>query len=221
MPIRAFYAKRYTYNDANGDGIITANEITVDPFFSYMGYAVPRDIVTIQNTVDLFQRRLSLNFAFDYKGGFAINNSGERFLCQAKDTCHDLAQAASTVGGAALTAAGGASLDAQARAVASRFLGTNAGYYENGQFWRFREFGATVTLPQNWAARMRTADASLTFAARNLKVWTKYTGTDPEANYAAYVKTAAGTVQDLGNVQTDLLTTAPPTYFTLRLNVHY
>ena len=51
--------------------------------------------------------------------------------------------------------------------------------------------------------------ASLTFSARNLHVWTKYTGTDPESNYGT------------DDVQTDFSTTAPPTYFTLRLNLHY
>jgi hypothetical protein len=56
----------------------------------------------------------------------------------------------------------------------------------------------------------RSRDASLTFTARNLHVWTAYTGTDPEANYST-----------TANVQQDFSTTAPPSYFTLRLNLHY
>jgi len=47
------------------------------------------------------------------------------------------------------------------------------------------------------------------FAARNLHIWTKYTGTDPESNYAT------------GDVQTDFETAAPPSYFTVRLNLHF
>jgi len=91
---------------------------------------------------------------------------------------------------------------------------TTAGYWENGQFWRLREVGATYTMPQALASGLRARDASLTLAARNLKVWTSYKGTDPEANY--------NSAQDnTGNVQTDFSTLAPRTYFTARLNLHF
>jgi hypothetical protein len=59
------------------------------------------------------------------------------------------------------------------------------------------------------ASRIRARDASVSVAARNLHVWTKYTGTDPESNYST------------GDVQTDFSTTAPPTYFVVKLNLHY
>ena len=193
---RGIFVKQYQYADKNTDGIIDASEVTVDANVSYLGYAVPRDIVTFQNSFDLFRRRLSINVLLDYKGGFSLFNSGTNFLCTAKDTCFD-------------ETSKDAPLDMQARYIASRFKGTTAGYFENGQFWRLREIGATLTVPQTLATRMRARDASLTFAARNLHVWTSYTGTDPESNFST------------GNVQTDLLTTSPPSYFTVRLNLHY
>jgi TonB-linked SusC/RagA family outer membrane protein len=195
-PIRGVFSRLYTYADANSDGVIDASEVTVDANFSFLGYAVPRDLVTVQNSFDLFKRRLSLNFLLDYKGGFSLFNSGGNFLCAQKDTCP-------------YETLKGTSLENQARLVASRFKGTTAGFWENGQFWRLREVGATVTLPQSVSSRLNAADGSLTFSARNLHVWTSYTGTDPESNYSTT------------NVQTDLLTTSPPSYFTLRLNLHY
>ena len=67
----------------------------------------------------------------------------------------------------------------------------------------------TVTLPDGMATRVGARDASLTVNARNLHVWTAYRGTDPESNYAT------------GNVQTDFSTTAPRSYFSVRLNLHY
>jgi hypothetical protein len=79
----------------------------------------------------------------------------------------------------------------------------------NGQFWRFREFAATWTLPtlaQRW---LRSSNTSFTFSARNLHHWTKYTGVDPESNYGS------------GDEQNDFNTASPPTYFTFRLNLHY
>jgi hypothetical protein len=71
---------------------------------------------------------------------------------------------------------------------------------QNAQFWRFREFAANITLPQHPVQRfLRAQDASLTLGPRNLEVWTKYTGEDPESNYSS------------GDTRNTLLTTAPPT----------
>jgi hypothetical protein len=56
---------------------------------------------------------------------------------------------------------------------------------------------------------MRSQGASIVLGARNLYVWSKYTGEDPEANYST------------GNSQSDLLTAGPPTIFTARLNLRY
>jgi hypothetical protein len=52
-------------------------------------------------------------------------------------------------------------------------------------------------------------DAQVTFAARNLKVWTKYQGSDPEEN--------AGT----GDTQGTFGNAGPRSYFTGRLVLHY
>ena len=49
----------------------------------------------------------------------------------------------------------------------------------------------------------------MTFGARNLHVWSNYSGVDPESNYG------------MGDLQNDFMTAAPPTYYTLRLNLHY
>lgn len=76
-------------------------------------------------------------------------------------------------------------------------------------FWRFREFSATATLPTRVQRWLRSNNTTLSFAARNLKHWSKYTGVDPESNYGS------------GDEQNDFNTASPPTYFTLRLNLHY
>jgi len=203
LPIRGIFTRTYTYSDANNDGIIVASEVTVDPNFSFVGYAVPRDIVTIQNGFDLLRKKLRINVSMDYKGGFSLLNDTQRFYCLNTNTCSDETLKSTP-------------LEDQARLVAMRFKtpSTTAGYWENGQFWRLREVGATYTMPQALASGLRARDASLTLAARNLKVWTAYKGVDPEANY--------NSAQDnTGNVQTDFSTLGPRTYFTARLNLHF
>jgi hypothetical protein len=64
-------------------------------------------------------------------------------------------------------------------------------------------------MPNALASRLRARDASLVFSGRNLHLWSKYTDVDPEQNY------------NTGDVQTDFETIAPPTYFIVRLNLHY
>jgi hypothetical protein len=141
----------------------------------------------------------------DYKGGFNLLNNTWQFFCQQAPQACEENEIASTP------------LWRQARAVANLY-GTTVngtkftspgGYWENGQFWRLREVSASITLPNRWASRLRARDASVVFSGRNLHVWTKYTDIDPEANYST------------GDVQTDFITTGPPTYFEFRLNLHY
>jgi hypothetical protein len=52
----------------------------------------------------------------------------------------------------------------------------------NGDFIRWREVSLTYTAPSSLAGRIGARDLSLTLAARNLMLWTKYYGADPEAN---------------------------------------
>ena len=52
----------------------------------------------------------------------------------------------------------------------------------NGAFMRWRELSLTWTAPEKIAHTLAARDASFTFAVRNLMLWTKYNGTDPEIN---------------------------------------
>jgi TonB-linked SusC/RagA family outer membrane protein len=198
LPVNAWLIRPYRFSDANKDGIITASEVTVDTSVTFLGYSNPRDVLTVQSGFDFLRRRLRVNVLLDYKGGFGLFDNTTQFYCQQTNQCHD-------------TNVKGTALDRQAAFVANSLKNPNsiAGYLESGQFWRLREVAATVSLPTTLASKLRARDVGLSFAARNLKVWSNYTGTDPEANYAT------------GDVQTDFNTTAPPTYFTLRLNLHY
>jgi hypothetical protein len=189
----------FTYNDANGDGIITPDEVTPGTGFIYYGYSAPRDLIAITNGFDLFERHLRLSFLIDRKGGYNLNNGSASFYAtnfatwsseNLKDT----------------------PLWDQARNVAAssaKSPATSIGYYENGTYTRLREISAAWTLPKRVSDRLRSRDASIVFSARNLHLWTNYTGVDPEANYGS------------GDVQTTFSTTAPRTYFSLRANLHY
>ncbi len=205
LPLDAAFYRTYTFADANGDGIITPNEVHVSPNFQYVGYAIPRDVISIQTGFDLLNRRLRINVAGDYKGGFQVFNSAYQFQCAQNLACKGASDQKAT-------------LAEQAANVANRYATgdslngptTSWGYLESGQFWKLREVSATYTLPNVVSAHLAHAqNAQITVAGRNLKVWTKYLGSDPEEN--------SGT----GDTQGTFGNAGPRTYFTARLVLHY
>jgi TonB-linked SusC/RagA family outer membrane protein len=198
FPVHGLYYRTYTYHDADGDGIILPTEVTVDPNFHYVGSAVPKDVVSISNGADLFSRTLRLVASFDYKGGYSINNGTLSFQCSNNPACPGLSSLK-------------ASTDDQAAAIAATATNpkTSFGYLENGQFWRFRELSATLTLPDRLLRPIHAQSSTLSFGARNLHVWTKYKGSDPEENFST------------GDVQSVFASSAPRRYYTVRLNLHY
>ena len=215
-PVNGRFYVPFTFADSNSDGIITPNEVivgtrlkdgTLDQVTAvYMGYSNPRDIVALASGLALFQRKLRVNVLVDYKGGFGLFNSTTQFYCQQTNFCYDVNIGPGSKMGAP------ASLYDQARNVAQRYVTgtkTQVGYLESGQFWRFRELGVTLQLPNVVATRLRARDVAATFSARNLHVWTQYKGIDPESGYGN------------GDTQNDFSTTSPPRYFTVRLNLHY
>jgi hypothetical protein len=210
FPVNGLFIRPYHYADANNDGIIQQGEVVVDTGVVFKGYSAPRDLASVQTGFDLFRRKVRFNMLFDYKGGYSLLNNSSAFICQQSPKACQEDQDASVP------------LWRQARAVATNYgtvvngtrYTSSFGYYENGQFWRLRELSATIQMPTRFATRIRARDANLTLGARNLHVWTKYTGVDPESNYTS---NATGTA----DVATDFITQPPKTYFTARLNLHY
>ena len=198
-PINSTWTRRFTYSDANGDGMIVPAEVVVDTAFTYKGYSQPRLELSLNTGNELFNRRLRLTALVDHKAGYYVQNHEQSFLCQQSTSCK-----------------GTSSLDAtlceQARAVAIRYgvPTSNDGYYEKPDFWRIREISATYNLPDNLAERyLRVRGASFNFAARNVAVWSDWTGVDPEQNYSQ------------GDTQNTLLTAGPATYYVARLSLRF
>jgi outer membrane receptor protein involved in Fe transport len=199
-PLFGWWSRPITgYSDANGDGVLSVGEVTVGDTAVFLGYSSPRYEMTLSNGFDFLNRTLRISTLFDYKGGYLGDNDTQRIRCQNRLNCREEADAS-------------ASLAHQARVVALRDnpARTQAGFIEDGSFVRFRELSVTYAAPERMVSRVfRAQSASLTFAARNLHVWTKYSGVDPEASYGS------------DNVPNDFQTAPPPTYFTLRLNLGF
>jgi TonB-linked SusC/RagA family outer membrane protein len=197
-PLNGAWLRKYTYSDANNDGLIAPSEVTVDTGFTFIGYTQPRLELTFTNGVDLFNRTIRLQALVDHKSGYRLSNTEQSFLCQQSVGCNDISNP-------------DAPLWRQARAVANRFkpVVTAEGYWEPMDWWRLREVSAVYQLHSRFASMLRSVGGNVTLAARNLKIWTSYTGVDPEANYGQ------------NDTQNTLLTAGPASYFTLRVNLRY
>ncbi len=200
LPIFSYWSRPFSYSDPNNDGMLVSTDVKVDTTWKFKGYSQPRDEISITNGVELFGRRLRLTALADFKSGSNLFNNEEGFLCQQAVSCP-------------YTSSLKPSLANQARALAYRdqgTLNTGWGFMEQLQFWRLREISAVYTLPDNIARTVfRAASANVNVAVRNIKVWTAYTGVDPEANYGQ------------GDTQQTLLTAGPPRYVNLRINLRY
>jgi TonB-linked SusC/RagA family outer membrane protein len=207
-PLNSQWYKGYHWQDTNGDHVIQRSEVQVDTGRFSTGYNFPRDVISIQNGIDLFQRKVRISALFDYRGGGNTSDGTNGFDCtSAPQGCQENMDQT-------------APLWMQARAVAAT-LGTvvngttqrtTLGYYVSDQFWRFRELSITSQLPPRLLHWVRGGPGStIVLGARNLHLWTNFTGLDPESNYG--VNTAEG--------QNEFNTAPQPTYFTARLNLKY
>jgi TonB-linked SusC/RagA family outer membrane protein len=174
FPLFGFWDRPITgFKDANGNGIIETNEVTVGPKAVYLGSSIPKTNITLNAGITLFHNRVRLGGQLDYRGDWKAYNLTERFRCVgAGFNC----QAINTTK---------ASLADQARAVAagsSLFGFTQAGYIEDGSFLKLREASVTYYAPEAWANAVHATSMQISVTGRNLLKWTNYDGIDPELN---------------------------------------
>jgi TonB-dependent starch-binding outer membrane protein SusC len=196
-PLGSYFVLPFTYNDANGDGIIAVDEIAVGAEPTFHGSPSPSHGGTLSSTVTLWNR-VRIYGLLDGRFGQTNNNSTEDFRC-----------------GFAISRAEydrTASLFDQARCVADALLPTTteAGFMEKADFVKLREVAVTLFAPATWAEHLGGKSLSLTVSGQNLATWTKYTGFDPEiANNPTNFSTA------------DFLTQPPVRRFTARINMSF
>jgi TonB-linked SusC/RagA family outer membrane protein len=206
-PLYGWWSRGLTgFEDKNGNGIIEYNldpaisEITVTDTNVFLGNPLPKRELAVASTWDMFQRKLRIQAMIDYKGGHLVYNNTERIRCASRFNCEGLISP-------------NASLFEQARTVLVREHPSRsvAGFFEKGDFWRFRELSVSYAPSADVAGRFfRARNMSVSAAVRNIGIIsTKYTGVDPEA---------FGTT---GDAPSEFQAFGPPTYFSLRLNLIY
>jgi TonB-linked SusC/RagA family outer membrane protein len=166
-PLYGLWAPNVKYADANHDGIIESSEVTVADSNSYQGPSLPTREVSLGSHAGFWHNTITIGALFDYRGGYRIANG----VGSSED-------AAGSSQGANDPKA---PLWLQARAASGTFTSLNI---EDGSYVRFRELSLTYALPARLIRSLRLQSLSLTAAVRNLALWTKYTGSDPETTNA-------------------------------------
>jgi TonB-dependent starch-binding outer membrane protein SusC len=196
-----FWSFPYTYKDANHDGIIQPNEVTVGSNLAFFGNSQPSDEFTVSPALTLF-KFLRISALFDRRAGVVTYNGTEEFRCGGSVAlCREAYDPT-------------ASLKKQAAAITEASFLSDAGAFEDGSFWKWRELTVRVSAPPSWARRMRASDLSLSVSGRNLATWTKYTGFDPEINYSPNVNNQYNPLNT-----SDFLTQPPVRYWTGRIDI--
>ena len=198
-PLGGYWARPITgFADANGDGIIAADEVTVADEAAFRGRALPNKEASLNSTIALFNDRVRIGTQFDYRGGNYIDNAIESFRCTPVLNCRGLVDRT-------------APLEEQARAQAVYNEATEWGYFEPGWFIKLRELSLTFNAPDRWARRFRASRLSITLAGRNLWTIDDYSGVDPEVNAFGQDNFATSDFESQPQVQ----------YYTVRLNVGF
>jgi TonB-linked SusC/RagA family outer membrane protein len=187
------------FDDANGDGILDDTEISVGDDLAFAGRSYPRTQLSGTTEVGLLDDHLRISASIEHRGGFSLMDP-EWISCN-HDTC-----------------AGVSFLDApfqdQAAAQARRapaLHNTLWGFIRDASFTRLRELSLTYSLANNLARSLGVRETSVTLSARNLALWSRYRGVDPE------VQSFFGS-SDMG-AGYDRSGPPAPTYWLLRVQV--
>ena len=207
-PIAGLWANPITgWQDKNGDGLLTyfadptKNEVFVGDSVIYRGYATPPYQATLSNNFELMDRKVRIGAMFDYRGGNRWYNNTERIRCTRPNCAGRMDLKAAFVDQATNIAAN------------EHAIRTLDGYFQSGAFVRLREASIQYTLPDVLTSKLtRARSLSVVLTGRNLRLWTKYRGTDPESGF---------NTTGAGDAPQEFQTIGPPSYFVFRVNVGY
>jgi len=198
-PTGGYWARPVTgFSDANGDGIITSNEVTYSQTFQWMGTPYPTQGATL-NTSWRLGKRVHVSTLLDYRAGQTLYNRIADFRCEAS-LCRERNDPTTPLAAQAIAVAAGAS---------------PPGYYEDADYLKLREIALAFDVPDHLAAAVGARSATIVVGGRNIATWTSYSGADPEAgSYGASLTGAPTIIADFGTVPTARV-------WTLRVRLSY
>jgi len=163
------------------DGIVFPEEIVRDTVNRFLGVLDPPHTFTLTPTLALLGSRLRISSVFDRQTGFVVYDMGLA-SCMDRGTCRAPYDPS-------------APLMAQAIQVARSY----ADFLVPGDFTRWREVTFSVDIPRRLLGlnmlHLGFSSATVSLQGRNLALWTKFKGNDPESRSDYRDGTVAGLPQ--------------------------
>jgi TonB-linked SusC/RagA family outer membrane protein len=166
-PLYAYFGyQMQSYNDANHDGILAYNEVTWTDSLVFFGAPYPKSETTYLNGFTLFNGMLRVAASFDViRGMINTLDASPRIAlgarCEVDASC---------------------SLADQAAAMQAL---KNTLWMTPSNSVRFQELSLTYNVPGPWIRRyVHAQSGAITFAGRNLALWTNYIDKDPNVDRA-------------------------------------
>lgn len=179
-----FVSKKIQSIDVANNKVIVADTLTP------MGNLFPTLEWNLTNTVTLF-KNLRLSALLDAKRGFLVQNSTRYFretqLTRAREridvTYLSAYERLRRYGNLTPGQPAFVTITGKSESVSN----VTDAFLEQGDFTRLREVSATYTLPTSWLKGLgqTVQGLSITLAMQNVKLWTNYSGPDPEVNSQA------------------------------------
>jgi TonB-linked SusC/RagA family outer membrane protein len=173
-PINAVYDYRILSIDTENDRVIISNQR------EFLGNPqnLPGVEGTFSSTLTLF-RNVSLYAAFDARSDFVVYDNTTQFRDRQLPRSKLAVLGADAYPEEYVLARMGPFVTEDGRTISRGDVAT--AYRQDAGFTRLREVSASYRLPRNMVQRfMRAEAAQITFAMRNLNIWTDFEGLDPE-----------------------------------------
>jgi TonB-linked SusC/RagA family outer membrane protein len=189
------------YADVNHNGLVDVGEIQLGDSAVFLGAPYPKADLSLRQTLSLFSGRLALAVGIDLRDHLTQLNQTPMlcgFYCR---------------GAADPSASIFEQIRAQEGLNNSGSFGphTLAPFVETVSWVRLNDLSLTYALPARFTRVVRGRSASISLMGRNLGLWTKYTGADPEVNSSFG---ASSVLVDRGGVP-------QPREWSLRLNLGF
>lgn len=198
-PLGGYWSKPMTWNDANSDGLVQFDEVTQTTEFEFMGTPFPTREMSL-NTTMTFLDMFRLSALLDHRGGHKLYNFTRGDRCAWEMVCEETYNQAV------------ASASDQLGWIGFNLMNRNISeFIEPADFTKLREVSLSFLVPDRYMRYTRAQGGRITLSGRNLGLWTKYSGYDPEVNTHGQDNFATA----------DYHNQPPVRYYTLRFDLNF
>lgn len=187
---------------------VANRKVIVGDTMEFIGNKLPTYEGNFGSTFTFF-RNIRLYGQLDWKGGYRVNNNTDSFREKTNPVSRNRVDTTFLPQSERLRRYGPFFTQSGTSINASQ---VNEAYIQDGSFVRLREVSATFSIPTRLVSRLGAGGASVTLAGRNLALWSKYEGPDPEL-HSNIVTTQFD--------QSDFLTLPPVRRWVAKINLQF